>query len=62
MEDVVVSGIALDRKQAKISIVDIPDRPGVAAKIFGALGKAGINVDMIIHRKRATRKTIFLLP
>ncbi|MFA5976083.1 MAG: aspartate kinase [Elusimicrobiota bacterium] len=49
MEDVVVSGIAFDRKQAKISMVDVPDRPGVAASIFGALAKAGVNVDMIIQ-------------
>jgi len=39
MEDAAVSGIAFDRKQAKISIVDIPDRPGVAAKVFSALGR-----------------------
>ena len=56
MEDVVVSGIAFDRKQAKISIVDIPDRPGVAAKVFGALGKAGINVDMIIQSEGTDKK------
>jgi len=56
MEDVAVSGIAFDRKQAKISIVDIPDRPGVAAKVFGALGKAGINVDMIIQSEATDRK------
>ena len=56
MEDVVVSGIAFDRKQAKISIVDIPDRPGVAAKVFTALGKAGINVDMIIQSEASDRK------
>ncbi len=56
MEEVVVSGIAFDRKQAKISIVDIPDRPGVAAKIFGALGKAGINVDMIIQSEGTDKR------
>src|ERR1039457_4451246 len=56
MEDVVVSGIAFDRKQAKISIVDIPDRQGVAAKVFGALGKAGINVDMIIQSEALDKK------
>jgi len=56
MEDVVVSGIALDRKQAKISIVDIPDRPGVAARIFTALGKASINVDMIIQSEALDKK------
>lgn len=49
MEEVVVSGIAFDRKQAKLSLVDVPDRPGVAATVFGALGKAGVNVDMIIQ-------------
>lgn len=49
MEDVVVSGIAFDRKQAKLSLVDVPDQPGVAAMVFGALGKAGVNVDMIIQ-------------
>jgi aspartate kinase len=49
MEDVVVAGIALDRKQAKVSLVEIPDKPGVAAKMFVALAKAGVNVDMIIQ-------------
>lgn len=49
MEDVVVSGIALDRKQAKVSLVEIPDKPGVAAQMFTALADAGVNVDMIIQ-------------
>lgn len=49
MEDVVVSGIAFDRNQAKLSILEIEDRPGVAAKIFGALADVRINVDMIIQ-------------
>jgi len=49
MEEVIVSGIALDRKQAKVSLVEIPDKPGVAAKMFSALAKAAINVDMIIQ-------------
>jgi len=49
MEDVVVSGIAFDRKQAKVSLVGIPDKPGVAAQMFGALSEAGVNVDMIIQ-------------
>jgi aspartate kinase len=49
MEDVVVSGVAFDRKQAKVSMVDVPDRPGVAAEIFGGLAKVGVNVDMIIQ-------------
>ena len=49
MEEVVVSGIAFDKSQAKLSVVDIPDRPGIAAKIFGGLAQLHINVDMIIQ-------------
>jgi aspartate kinase len=49
MEDVVVSGIAFDRNQAKVSMIEVPDRPGIAAAIFGALAKVSINVDMIIQ-------------
>ncbi len=49
MEEVVVSGVAFDRNQAKVTVTDLPDRPGVASKIFGALAEEGINVDMIIQ-------------
>ncbi|OGS19156.1 MAG: aspartate kinase [Elusimicrobia bacterium RIFOXYA2_FULL_50_26] len=49
MEDVVVSAVTFDRKQAKLSIVDVADRPGIAARVFGALAKGGVNVDMIIQ-------------
>jgi aspartate kinase len=49
MEGVVVRGIALDKNQAKITLVGVPDKPGVAAKIFKALGDATVNVDMIIQ-------------
>lgn len=49
MEEAVVSAIAFDSKQAKLSILGVPDRPGIAAKIFGALAKESINVDMIIQ-------------
>jgi len=49
MEEVVVSGVAFDRNQAKVTMIDVPDRPGVAAKIFGALADQGVNVDMIIQ-------------
>ncbi|MGJ3243639.1 MAG: aspartate kinase [Opitutales bacterium] len=49
MEDVVVSGVALDRNQAKIVVSDLPDVPGTAAKLFDALGKAGVLVDMIVQ-------------
>ncbi|MEW6557230.1 MAG: aspartate kinase [Elusimicrobiota bacterium] len=49
MEEVVVSGIAFDKNETKVSICDVPDKPGIAAKIFGALAKKNINVDMIIQ-------------
>ncbi len=49
MEDLVVSGIALDRNEARISIRDVPDRPGVAATIFGALDEKAIVVDLIVQ-------------
>jgi aspartate kinase len=49
MEGVVVRGVALDKNQAKITLVGVPDKPGVAAKIFKALGDAAVNVDMIVQ-------------
>ncbi len=49
MEDIVVSGVAYNRNEAKISLIGVPDRPGVAAELFGVLGSANICVDMIIQ-------------
>ena len=49
MEDVVIRGISLDKNQAKLTLVAVPDRPGVAASIFKALADAAINVDMIVQ-------------
>ncbi|HLF48049.1 MAG TPA: aspartate kinase [Methylomirabilota bacterium] len=49
MEDVVVTGITHDRGQAKVSILRVPDRPGIAAKVFGGLGAQNIVVDMIVQ-------------
>ncbi|MFQ5901621.1 MAG: aspartate kinase [Thermodesulfobacteriota bacterium] len=49
MENVLVSGITYHKDEAKISLTRVPDRPGVAARIFGPLAKANINVDMIIQ-------------
>lgn len=49
MERVAVSGITGDRNQAKITIIGVPDRPGVAARIFGPVADASIVVDMIIQ-------------
>ncbi len=49
MEDVVVRGVSLDKNQAKLTLVAVPDQPGVAARIFKAIGDANINVDMIVQ-------------
>ncbi len=49
MEGVMVSGVTGDRNQAKITIVGVPDRPGIAARLFGAVAQANIVVDMIIQ-------------
>ena len=49
MESVLVSGIAFDKDQARITLCDVQDRPGTAASIFTPLGEAGIVVDMIIQ-------------
>jgi aspartate kinase len=49
MEDVVVSGIAYDKNEAKIAIRGVPDIPGIAAKIFGALDEKNIVVDLIVQ-------------
>jgi len=49
MEDVVVTGITHDRGQAKLSILRVPDRPGIAGKVFGGLGAQNIVVDMIVQ-------------
>src|SRR5260370_24810063 len=47
MEDVVVTGITHDRGQAKLSILRVPHRPGIASQVFGALATQDIVVDMI---------------
>src|SRR3989449_9150073 len=49
MEDIVIRGVSLDKNQAKVTLVQVPDKPGVAARIFQALGDAAINVDMIVQ-------------
>jgi len=49
MEKVLVSGIALDKNQARVSIFGVEDRPGISAEIFGKLADKNINVDMIVQ-------------
>jgi len=49
MESTVVSGVAYSRDEAKVTVLSVEDRPGVAAAIFGPLAAAGINVDMIVQ-------------
>jgi aspartate kinase len=57
MEDTLVSGVTLDRDQAKITFRAVPDRPGLAAKIFGPIADAHIIVDMIIQNASAAGDT-----
>ena len=49
MENVVVRGVSLDKNQAKVTLLNVPDHPGVAASIFQPLSAAAVNVDMIVQ-------------
>ena len=49
MEKVVVSGITYNKNEAKISVLRVPDRPGIAAKLFRPLTESGMNIDMIVQ-------------
>ena len=49
MESNVVAGVAFSRDEAKMTLVSVADRPGIAAAIFGALSEGGVNVDMIVQ-------------
>jgi aspartate kinase len=49
MEDLVIAGVDLDESQARVSLFHVPDRPGYAALVFDAIGKAGVFVDMIVQ-------------
>lgn len=57
MEDVLVRGVTVNKDEAKITICDVPDRPGIAAKIFNNIAKEDINVDMIIQNVSRTGAT-----
>jgi aspartate kinase len=58
MEHPIVSGIAFDRNQAKLTLVGIPDRVGIARHILNAIGDADIDVDMIVQNVPGEDKTI----
>ncbi len=57
MEDVSIAGVAHDRDQAKLTVLRVPDRPGVATRILGPIAKANIVVDMIIQNVSADGST-----
>lgn len=57
MEQAIISGIAHDTSEAKVTIREVPDRPGIAAAIFRPLGNAGVNVDMIVQNVSAEGRT-----
>jgi aspartate kinase len=59
MEQAVVSGIAFNRDEAKISVLGVPDTPGIAYKIVGAVADANIEIDMIIQNVSKEGKTDF---
>lgn len=59
MESAVVNGITIDRSEAKMSIIGVPDRPGIAYRILSPLADAGINVDMIIQNVGSAGQTDF---
>lgn len=57
MEQPVVSGIAFNRDEAKVSVLGVPDAPGVASKILSAIGDANIEIDVIVQNIAADQKT-----
>ena len=64
MEKVAVRGVSLKSDEARISVMDIPDRPGLAANLFGKLASANVNVDMIVQStgKQAINTISFTVP
>ena len=59
MEQAVISGIAFNRDEAKITVMGVPDRPGIAYAILGPIGEANIDVDMIIQNASVDGMTDF---
>src|SRR5256885_14523698 len=59
MEQAIISGIAFNRDEAKISVMGVPDRPGIAYAILGPVAEANIDVDMIVQNIGAHGMTDF---
>lgn len=57
MEDVLVRGVTANKNEAKVTVCDVPDKPGEASKLFEELAKANVNVDMIIQNVSRARST-----
>ncbi len=53
MEDIVVRGVTVEEEHVKLTMAGVPDKPGMAARLFGRLAAAGINVDMIVQNTSA---------
>ncbi|RJK97649.1 aspartate kinase [Vallicoccus soli] len=53
MEQAIISGVAHDRSEAKVTVVGVPDKPGEAASLFRAVADAGINIDMVVQNVSA---------
>jgi aspartate kinase len=64
MEQAIISGIAHDTSEAKVTILGVPDQPGVAARVFRPLADEGVNVDMIVQNASSDGRTdiFFTLP
>ena len=59
MEGILVSGVAYDKNEAKIAVMGVPDKPGIAARILSALSDANISVDMIVQNVSSAGMTDF---
>jgi aspartate kinase len=57
LEQAIISGIAHDTGEAKVTILGVPDRPGVAGRVFRPLADIGVNVDMIVQNSSAEGRT-----
>ncbi len=55
MEQPIISGVAHDRSEAKVTVVGVPDVPGTAARIFEVVAEAGVNIDMIVQNVSAAQ-------